>query len=303
MNAKPVTALGVPTSAGAHHAGQDRAAQALRDVGFIDRLRAAGLDIEDGGDVAGEVFAPDHEHPRHRNLAAVVRVARAVADATAGAIERGRIPLLLGGDCTITLGVVAGVQRQFPDAGLLYLDGDADLSTPQTTRGGVLDAMGIAHLIGEADTELARLDRPAPMLADTRLVLIGFDVGDPDAFDAGLLSRHPGLRAVSGPDVAAEPVRVARDAVAALADADAVIVHFDVDVVESGDLPLGNFPHYGTGVPLDVAAQVLRILCAAPRLAAVVLTEINPSYDPSGTQLARYVDAIAAAISAGMLDR
>ena len=33
---------------------------------------------------------------------------------------------------------------------------------------------------------------------------------------------------------------------------DPIVVHFDVDVVDSGDLPLlGNFPHYASGVRLD----------------------------------------------------
>jgi arginase len=39
---------------------------------------------------------------------------------------------------------------------------------------------------------------------------------------------------------------------------------------------------------------------AAPTLAAIVLTEVNRSYDPAGHQLARYVDAIAAAIGHGL---
>jgi arginase len=183
------------------------------------------------------------------------------------------------------------------------LAGDADLTSPQTTRSGILDAMGIAHLIGAADTELARLDRPAPMIADERLVLIGYDADDPEAFDGALLARHRGVRAFSGPDVAAAANRVARDAVSAMQGAQAVIVHFDVDAVDSGDLPLGNLPHYGTGVTLDVAAQVLRTLCSAPALTAVALTEVNPSYDPDGRQLARYVDAVTAAIGSGLLDR
>src|SRR5688572_14195032 len=37
--------IGVPTSAGAHHAGQDRAPAALREHGFVDKLQAAGLQV------------------------------------------------------------------------------------------------------------------------------------------------------------------------------------------------------------------------------------------------------------------
>ena len=156
-----VTIIGAATSAGSHHAGQEHAPAALRAAGFAARLRAAGLDVADLGDVAHAPFAPDAIDATARGLATVVRVAREIADAVAATVAEGRLPVVLGGDCTITLGVVAGVQRRYPDAAwdaaLIYVDGDADLATPQTTSSGVLDAMGIAHLLGLADTPLARL--------------------------------------------------------------------------------------------------------------------------------------------------
>ncbi len=296
-----LTVLGVPTSAGAHHAGQDRAPAALRAAGLVDRIRAGGVDIQDEGDLPGEVFSVDHANPTHRNLPAVVRVARTVADATERVLRSSRVPLVVGGDCTISVGVVAGAQRVHPEAGLLYLDGDADLAGPATTGSGVMDAMGIAHLLGIADTELARLDRPAPMLADERLAMLGYDPGDPDAFDAGLLAVRPAVWHRSYRDLRQDPTGLAALAVAELeARCSTLVVHFDVDVVESGDLPLGNFPHYGTGLTLETATAVLRVLCSAPTLAAIVLTEVNPGYDPGGLQVDRYVEAVAGAICAAL---
>jgi arginase len=195
-----LTFVGVPTSAGAHHAGQDQAPAHIRAAGLIARLRERGVDVDDAGDIAGQVFTADSANPRHRNLAAVVRVAKGVAAATEDVLRSGRLPVVVGGDCTITIGVVAGVQRVLPDAGLVYFDGDADLGTPATTGSGVMDAMGIAHLLGIADSELARLDRPAPMLADDHLVMLGYNAGDPDSFDAAVLAAHPGV--VHHPDAA-----------------------------------------------------------------------------------------------------
>jgi arginase family enzyme len=66
---RTVVLLGVPSSAGAHHAGQDLAPAALRRGGFGDRLAAADVNVEDRGDIAGEVFAVDHSNPTQRNLA------------------------------------------------------------------------------------------------------------------------------------------------------------------------------------------------------------------------------------------
>lgn len=150
--------LGVPSSAGAHHAGQDLAPGALRERGLIDRLRADGLEVVDVGDVAGERWAVDAIDSTARNMTAVVGVALAVADAVEREYRPGRVLLVLGGDCTITLGVVAGLQRVADDVRLAYFDGDADLNSPGRTRSGVLDATGVAHLLGIAATPPRRRD-------------------------------------------------------------------------------------------------------------------------------------------------
>ena len=92
-----VAVIGVASSAGTHHAGQDRAPAALRAAGFTDKLRAAGLTVEDRGDLLHEVFVADEMGATARNLAAVVRVARATAVAVAGALADGALPLVLGG--------------------------------------------------------------------------------------------------------------------------------------------------------------------------------------------------------------
>ena len=191
--AKGLVVIGAPTSAGAHHAGQDRAPSALRRHGLLDALRSRGLDVRDSGDIAGEVFQPDPGHPRARNLAAVIRVASAVASAVETEARAGRIPLVIGGDCTITSGVVAGLQRVHDDVGVAYFDGDADLSSPERTRSGILDATGVAHLLGIADTPLASIGSRTPMLREQQLVLLGYDPTDPDSYDADALAARPGL--------------------------------------------------------------------------------------------------------------
>src|ERR1700694_3610523 len=169
-----VTVIGAPSSAGAHHAGQERAPAALRAAGFVDRLRAAGIDVVDLGDVVDATFTLDDAECTARGLSTVFDVARAVADTVAGVVADDRLPVVLGGDCTVTLGVVAGVQRVHPDAGLMYFDGDADLATPETTRSGVLDAMGIAHLLGLTDNRLARPGHRWPTLSPPHPVLFRY---------------------------------------------------------------------------------------------------------------------------------
>jgi arginase len=290
------TLVGVPTSAGAHHAGQDRAPAELRAAGLVGRLQAAGVRVADAGDLTGSVFTIDHAHPEARNLAAVVSVAREVADAVAGQVQAGQRPLVVGGDCTITLGVVAGFRRVHPDVGLAYVDGDADLGALSPQPSGILDATGVAHLLGYGEPELAGLAGEPPLLHPSRLAIVGCDPREETDQGRKFLADK-GVSYAEGPELIADPEAAAGKALAALAGGGPMIVHFDVDVVDSGDLPLGNFPHYGSGVRLEHVVRCLRVLLRDPSCAALVLTEVNPTYDADGSQLDRYLDGLTRALA------
>ena len=131
------------------------------------------------------------------------------------------------------------------------------------------------------------------------LALVGGDPRETD--DAGRrFLAETGVSFQEAPALIADPAGAAARALAAIAPASGpLVVHFDVDTVDSGDLPLANFPHYGSGVRLSHVVTCLQVLRAAPAFAGLVLTEVNPTHDPGGAQLARYVAAITAAVAGG----
>ena len=53
---RPISILGVPTTAGSHNPGQEKAPAAWRAAGLVDGLRKAGLDVEDRGDLPAAPF-------------------------------------------------------------------------------------------------------------------------------------------------------------------------------------------------------------------------------------------------------
>ena len=91
---------------------------------------------------------------------------RLVAEKVSLILDDGGVPLVIGGDCTITLGVAAAYVRRYPDLGLMYFDGDIDVSTPQGTVSGILDTMGMAHLLGDGIPELAHAGPRHPLLSE-----------------------------------------------------------------------------------------------------------------------------------------
>jgi arginase len=171
---RTVGLIGVPSSAGAHWPGQEKAPRALREAGLVERLESSGLAVSDYGDLSRTRFRPDPERRNPQNLEAVAEVVRAVADRVEVTLRAGETPLVIGGDCTIELGVLLGFLRAGRDPALLYFDGGVDLRTPETNPTGILDSMGVAHMVGEpgAADELARIGPRFPLMEDERIVLL-----------------------------------------------------------------------------------------------------------------------------------
>ena len=295
MTMHNVMLIGVPSSAGARHTGQEGAPAALRAAGLLELLREKGLDVADPGDPPPVSFRPDPGHPRQQNLPLVVDVARKTADRVDRALADGRLPLVLGGDCSLSLGVIAGLLRHHPRLGLLYFDGDVDLETPETTPSGIFDGMVMSHVLGRGALPLAGIGPRQPLLSEEDVVLFGYDV------DSGW-TDPPELETLQRSRLAKYPLaRVRSDAAAAARDAlgrlegrsDAFLVHFDVDVM---DFPAADL-HHPHALDVDSALAALRVFVAAPACAAVVVTEFNAERDPDGSQARRLVHGLAEAFA------
>ena len=108
-----IALLGVPSSAAALSAGHEGAPTALRAAGLIDRLRSVGYEVTDLGDDPPQISKPDPESPRARNIPGVLKSVENLKPRVEQAVKSGALPLILGGDCSIALGTVAGARRYF----------------------------------------------------------------------------------------------------------------------------------------------------------------------------------------------
>jgi arginase len=145
---RTVSIVGVPSSAGSYAAGQELGPAALRSAGLIETLHEAGLEVHDEGDLPLQVWRPDRVNPRAQNLGQVTECVGALNARLVPLLSSDQILLVLGGNCTVALGVVAALRRVAAEpVGLLYIDRHYDLNTPTSTTDGALDWMGMAHAL------------------------------------------------------------------------------------------------------------------------------------------------------------
>jgi arginase len=302
-----VALIGVPTSAGAFAPGQEQAPAALRAAGLVAALEGAGLEVEDRGDCAVWRWRPDREQPRAQNAAMVAAIARETAERVGAFLSDGEkkaptpVALVLGGDCTVGVGTVAGTMLAGgDDVGLLYFDTHGDLNVPASVSEGALDWMGMAHMLAEpgAAPELLWVGPRAPLLRDDQVLLFGWGPEQATEFEQAAIERR-GLETVPVDEVAADPVAAAERALAALeVRCERLLVHFDVDVVDFTDTPLSENWGRNEGLPFETALAALRVLLASPKLAALTITELNPDHaEEGGDAIDRLVEAVAAGLA------
>jgi arginase len=271
--------IGAPSGAGACGVGQERAPGALRAAGLTELLARAGFEVNDFGDSQVVPWHPDRARPQAQNLEAVVDVVRTTATRVADALQgRERTVLVLGGDCTVGIGTIAGIRAAIGDVAVVYFDLHSDLNTPASASDGALDWMALAHMLALEGSEptLAAVAGPVPLLEPRQILLFAQNPRHATRFERGEIERLA-LAQVPVEEVRGDPDRAARRALDVVASrSDRYAVHLDLDVVDFTDAPLSEHPSRNAGLKLTEMLAALGVLASDPRLVAITLTELNP---------------------------
>lgn len=277
---RKISLIGAPTSAGAFAPGQEGAPAALRQAGLVEELRRHGHTVTDHGDTSYFRWRPDRINPHAQNLGRV----RTTIDEVYARVEefsRARdFALVLGGDCTIELGTVAGFVRSGVSVGLVYFDMHADMNTPDGPPAGALDWMGVGHMLNlpGALPQLADVSGTVPMLLPSQVVVLGHRDDQATGFERHDIQRL-GIKTIPIEEVAGSPVSTAQRALSYFPDAaTSVLVHFDVDVIDFTDAPLSENTGRNIGLKADTAFEALRSLLQDDRVAALTIAELNPEH-------------------------
>jgi arginase family enzyme len=169
------------------------------------------------------------------------------------ALDAGRRPLLLAGDCSISLTTLPTVLRHRPEARVLWLDAHGDFNSPETTKSGYLGGMCLAGACGVWDPGLGH----AP-IDPARVVQWGvrdLDGGERVLLDTRGVHRVEDASALEGLEV---------------------FLHVDLDVLDPADMP-ARFPAPGGASPERVR-DLLTQVAASCTVLGLEVTSIAPAH-------------------------
>jgi arginase len=291
-----IALISAPSSAAGFAPGLEKAPAALRAAGLVEKLQSIGYEVVDFGEGSPRLFADDDEHPRARNVSAIVAALNDLKPRAELAAKSGGLVLVLGGDCVQTVALLAGLHRYYKHLSLIWFDRDADLNTPASTPSGRLDGMALAGIIGKGSPELVRFWGEPPLVREPDTLIFGLERVDPP--EQEFLTRSP-LRHVYAADIQLKGASsAAQNALAQLhADARDFVLHLDLDVIAQEEFPATNVPGSG-GLSFAEVEASLGEFAKQKSLLALDVSQYNPDKDPDGSGVKKLVDLLVGALAA-----
>lgn len=154
--------------------------------------------------------------------------------------------------------MMKGLEAHQPD--VLWYDAHGDFNTPETTPSGFLGGMPLAALVGRGNQHLMEGLGMEP-IAETRVIISDARNLDPEealALRASAVLHLPRIDDLMTYDW----------------NGRTLYIHFDTDVVDSGEMPAMNYPEPG-GPTLAQTAASLRHVVAQARPAGVLFSLWN----------------------------
>lgn len=250
-------------------------------------------------DLPRPIYAPGPQAgTRMRNGRAMRDFNLALADAVRDARRHGEFALVIGGDCSILMGALAGARAEGP-LGLLHIDGHSDFRHPGNFDFdrdlGAAAGMDLALVTGRG--EALGSDWPGiegPLVEDADVIQLGeregrdadfawpdiseTDIDTIDVFEAAAIGAG-GVASRIAARLGTRPHQ-------------GFWIHWDVDVLDAAIMPAVDCPG-SPGIPPDDLIAILRPLVADTRCRGMTVTVFDPDLDPVGRYAATIVSLLA----------
>ncbi len=291
--------IGASLDLGAGRRGVDMGPSAIRYAGLAARIEELGRTCIDLGNVqtpVAEATPVGNEHARF--LREILQTCGRVADLVTSARERGRLPLVLGGDHSVALGTLGGLARSSQPGGVLWVDAHGDLNRPETSPSGNVHGMVLAAAMGLGGPAFENAGWPVPSVDPKRVALVA--VRSLDAGERELLSEL-NATVFTMSDIDRHGIeRTIRESLERIQGPGFVHLSFDLDAVDPDVAPGVGTPVRG-GLSYREAHLAMELVAESGLLDSLEIVEVNPILDRENETGKLAVELAASALGARIL--
>ncbi|HWR45624.1 arginase [Sporomusa sp.] len=273
-----VSIIGVPLDLGADRRGVDMGPSAIRYAKVREKLQELGYDIDDRGDILPN--RPDScyvDGTKLKYLDEIERVNTELCHTVAEEMQKGRFPLVLGGDHSIAIGTMSGVLQHKKKLGVLWFDAHGDINTAETSPTGNIHGMPVAVSFGLGHERLTGVGGQDVKLDPRNFVMIG--VRDLDPGEKVLL-KQLGVTVFTMHEIDIMGLGKVMDEAIRIVSAgtDGVHVSFDMDVMDPLYAPGVGTPVFG-GLTYRESHLAMELISAANIVTSAEFVEVNTVLD------------------------
>ncbi len=284
---RTVHIIGVPLDLGGGRRGVDMGPSAFRIAGLSERITNLGCTVVDRGDLATPIpETQEARHERKKYIHEIATVCQKLYETSLTSFEAGAMPLVLGGDHSLSAGSVsaaagwAAKTKHLP-IGLLWIDAHGDMNTPATSSSGNVHGMPLAALLGPEPSELSQIGGWSPKVFPAHTVLIGVRNLD-EREKAAVRDSH--VHVFTMKDIDRQGIASIAEQAVSLAGNNTAGIHvsFDMDVCDPTIAPGVGTPVRG-GLNYREAHMVMEIVADSGLLTSLDMAEVNPALDMQNT--------------------
>jgi arginase len=262
----------------------------LRQANLIHFLKLNGHSVIDHGDITGFQFQ-EIRNPNTgiSNLDRWIDLSNSLSEKLEEILKRGSFPLILGGDCSLLVGIFSAFAKREENIGLIFLDGHADFHYPHTSPTGDPADMELAVLTGRGNEKIVNIAGKSPLLKENDVVVFGIraydQIADSDipVYD----SKRMKARGINNAVVDGLKDFSRRNL--------PLWLNFDVDVLDPEFIPV-MFPEPG-GLTFEEAQEFLNCVRASGQIIGMSITCYHPILDKDGSAGVQLVNLIASVFS------
>jgi arginase len=280
--------LSAPSILGLRSTGVDELGKSLLDAGLAEKLQLKHPVVD------VPTFNAQRSHKRdtetHCLNPGVMRdFSLILGKAVTTSVDNGRFPLVLGGDCSILIGIMPALKAK-GIYGIIFIDAHADFYEPEKSVTGEVADMDLAIITGRGPEILTDIQHLRPYVLDEHVVHVGQRDWEETKKYGSQDIRDTIIKCFDLDDIGERGIdKITADVLRHIAqlELDGFWIHFDTDVLSDDINPAVDYRLPG-GLQFRQTEYLIQQLLKTGRMTGMSVTIYNRELDGDG-QIARNI--------------